>query len=327
MSNTLYHEAGLNGYASVASPSSIVDALSPASASGHVQQLPPPQTQQQQQARHTPSHSLPWPSYTNPGYQSPNGNNNNNNNSNLQFGLASSSSSSSNNSGQYQRNNSLDEAPSSHLSNYTYSTQQQSGFAQLPSGNRQRQHTLSDNSGGGLSSHDDLPDLSSSHHSSSGILNGSDDHPSVSNNNNNINNHAAITDASSSRFSLSTQQNQFNLDHAQVARSREQRDLDDVDSGQRASATLWMGDLEGWMDETYIKRCITALGWDRDENGNQSVSTSVKMIKGASSTSGYCFITFPTAGHAQSVLGYFSKQPPMLMPGSERTFKRELFHY
>lgn len=55
---------------------------------------------------------------------------------------------------------------------------------------------------------------------------------------------------SSSRFAMS--QPQFNLDHAQLAKSREQRDLDDVDSGQRASATLWMGDLEGWMDESYI---------------------------------------------------------------------------
>lgn len=57
---------------------------------------------------------------------------------------------------------------------------------------------------------------------------------------------------SGNRFGLS--QPQFNLDHAQLAKSREQRDLDDVDSGQRASATLWMGDLEGWMDETYIVR-------------------------------------------------------------------------
>lgn len=57
-------------------------------------------------------------------------------------------------------------------------------------------------------------------------------------------------DESNNRFGLS--QPQFNLDHAQLAKSREQRDLDDVDSGQRASATLWMGDLEGWMDETYI---------------------------------------------------------------------------
>jgi hypothetical protein len=45
------------------------------------------------------------------------------------------------------------------------------------------------------------------------------------------------------------------------------------------------------------------------------------MIKGASSTSGYCFITFPTSSHASSVLSHFGKQPPMLMPGSERTFK------
>lgn len=63
---------------------------------------------------------------------------------------------------------------------------------------------------------------------------------------------AAASSSSTSRFALS--QPQFNLDHAQLAKSREQRDLDDVDSGQRASATLWMGDLEGWMDESYIVR-------------------------------------------------------------------------
>lgn len=88
------------------------------------------------------------------------------------------------------------------------------------------------------------------------------------------------------------------------------------------TSTLWMGDLEAWMDENYIRRCIAALGWDRDSAGGVSSQINVKIIKSASTSSMYCFVTFPTSEMARNVLAQMADQPPMLMPGSERTFKR-----
>lgn len=335
----------LNGSSSIVGSPSSNTALSPSASMS--QQLPPPQ-------RHTPSHSLPWPTYANGN----GGNLNGNGTDSLAFLSGTQQSQSqremSSMNGIYGTRNSID--GNSHFSStFQQQHQQQPQQQYYQQQQRSRQHTNSDNSSSRSHQsqyHQQQQQYRQDHKSSSDLSNRIDDNDHNNNNSSNVNDSAARFALSSS--SSTSQQPQFNLDHAQLAKSREQKDLDDIDSGQRASATLWMGDLEGWMDEGYIKKCITALGWDREidpsssttststssstssasgaagaqgqpsgTTGGNIVQTSVKMIKGASSTSGYCFITFPTSSHAQAVLAHFSKQPPMLMPGSERTFKRK----
>ncbi|GAA6042815.1 hypothetical protein JCM8097_004441 [Rhodosporidiobolus ruineniae] len=78
-------------------------------------------------------------------------------------------------------------------------------------------------------------------------------------------------------------------------------------------ATLHLGDLDVWMDEAYVRECCALMGWDSVVN--------VKMSRGASPSSGYCFLTFPSATEASRVLARFNAGPPMLMPRSGRTFK------
>lgn len=295
----------LNENSSIVGSPSSNNALSPTPSLS--QHLPPPSSYSQQQTSHTPSHSLPWPTYANA--------NANGGTDPLAFLSGGNDSEYTNQSnGAFSTRNGQDlnqNRPQSHFSSH---------FQHQP---YNRQHTNNNDYNHKGSQ------MQPVHHYQHQPY--TKDEEVREDNENHI---EGSSSPSSSRFA---QQPQFNLDHAQLAKSREQKDLDDIDSGQRASATLWMGDLEGWMDESYIKKCITALGWDREisdasnnasapsnqANASNIVQTSVKMIKGASSTSGYCFITFPTSAHAQAVLGHFSKQPPMLMPGSERTFKRE----
>ncbi|GAA5898927.1 hypothetical protein JCM6882_004032 [Rhodosporidiobolus microsporus] len=78
-------------------------------------------------------------------------------------------------------------------------------------------------------------------------------------------------------------------------------------------ATLHLGDLDVWMDEAYVRECCALMGWDNVVN--------VKMSRGASPSSGYCFLTFPSTAEASRVLTRFNTGPPMLMPRSGRTFK------
>lgn len=78
-------------------------------------------------------------------------------------------------------------------------------------------------------------------------------------------------------------------------------------------ATLHLGDLDVWMDEQYVRECCKVMGWDN--------VTGIKMSRGASPSSGYCFITFPSSAEASRVLARFNASPPMLMPRSGRTFK------
>ncbi|GAA6006292.1 hypothetical protein JCM10207_000592 [Rhodosporidiobolus poonsookiae] len=78
-------------------------------------------------------------------------------------------------------------------------------------------------------------------------------------------------------------------------------------------ATLHLGDLDVWMDEAYVRECCQLMGWDNVVN--------IKMSRGASPSSGYCFLTFPNATDASRALARFNAAPPMLMPRSGRTFK------
>lgn len=108
----------------------------------------------------------------------------------------------------------------------------------------------------------------------------------------------------------------------------------------RSPSTLWMGDLESWMDEAYVRRCLYIMGWsssspdpadgpssqlpDLDEESAEAErrkEVGVKMVRGASPSSGYCFLTFGTPERAEEVWRKASNMPPTLMPGSERTFK------
>ena len=80
-----------------------------------------------------------------------------------------------------------------------------------------------------------------------------------------------------------------------------------------ASSSLHLGDLDVWMDEAYVRECCVRMGWEG--------VTSIKMIRGSSPSSGYCFLTFPSAAHAGVVLAKFNAAPPTPMPRSGRTFK------
>ncbi|MBW0474087.1 hypothetical protein O181_013802 [Austropuccinia psidii MF-1] len=103
----------------------------------------------------------------------------------------------------------------------------------------------------------------------------------------------------------------------------------------RSSTTLWMGDLESWMDETYVRRCVIMMGWNLPyyvprsssglpsgpDVGSNGVNVKIKMVSGASPSSAYCFLTYPDAEMAEHAWRMISNMPPTLMPGCERTFK------
>ncbi|EGS18968.1 uncharacterized protein CTHT_0055850 [Thermochaetoides thermophila DSM 1495] len=76
-----------------------------------------------------------------------------------------------------------------------------------------------------------------------------------------------------------------------------------------APKTLWMGEMEGWMDETFIKNVFqTVMG----------ESVQVKVIRDRNSgNAGYCFVEFQTPEAAQKALG-LNGTP---VPNSNRVFK------
>ncbi|KAJ4297398.1 hypothetical protein N0V88_004319 [Collariella sp. IMI 366227] len=80
-------------------------------------------------------------------------------------------------------------------------------------------------------------------------------------------------------------------------------------SSNEAAKTLWMGEMEPWMDENFIKNvCQTVMG----EN------VQVKVIRDRNSgNAGYCFIEFSTAEAAQKALA-LNGTP---VPNSGRVFK------
>ncbi|SCV72548.1 BQ2448_4085 [Microbotryum intermedium] len=82
----------------------------------------------------------------------------------------------------------------------------------------------------------------------------------------------------------------------------------------RTNASLHLGELDAWMmDEAYIRECCARMGWDSVQH--------IKLIRGSSPSSGYCFLTFASAAQAAQVLARFNASPPVLMPRSGRTFK------
>ncbi|KAL0475117.1 hypothetical protein QR685DRAFT_35480 [Neurospora intermedia] len=76
-----------------------------------------------------------------------------------------------------------------------------------------------------------------------------------------------------------------------------------------ASKTLWMGEMEGWMDENFIKNVFTTVLGE---------TVQVKVIRDRNSgNAGYCFIEFATPEAAQKALN-LNGTP---VPNSNRAFK------
>ncbi|KAL2885517.1 hypothetical protein HOO65_080467 [Ceratocystis lukuohia] len=79
-------------------------------------------------------------------------------------------------------------------------------------------------------------------------------------------------------------------------------------SEQPAKSTLWMGELEAWMDENFIKGV-----WMSSAGEN----VQVKVIRDKSSGAGYCFVEFQGPEAANKALG-LNGSP---VPNSSRVFK------
>ncbi|KAK1757876.1 putative RNA-binding protein [Echria macrotheca] len=81
-----------------------------------------------------------------------------------------------------------------------------------------------------------------------------------------------------------------------------------IPSGE-AAKTLWMGEMEGWMDETFVKNVFsTVLG----------ETVQVKVIRDRNSgNAGYCFVEFATSEAATKALALTGTP----VPNSSRVFK------
>lgn len=80
-------------------------------------------------------------------------------------------------------------------------------------------------------------------------------------------------------------------------------------SQDQAKTTLWMGELEPWMDENFIKGVFLSASGE---------TVNVKVIRDKNSgNAGYCFVEFQTADAATKALG-LNGNP---VPNSSRQFK------
>lgn len=95
-----------------------------------------------------------------------------------------------------------------------------------------------------------------------------------------------------------------------------------TNSKSPSRSTLWWGELEPWMDEEYAKQVCGLMGWD---------SVTVKIphtpadpVTGQQANNpGYCFLTFPTAQHAATVLSQINNptsDAQVTMPNSTKPF-------
>ncbi|GLB34219.1 putative RNA recognition motif contatinign protein [Lyophyllum shimeji] len=86
--------------------------------------------------------------------------------------------------------------------------------------------------------------------------------------------------------------------------------------------TLCWGDIEPWMDEEYVKQVCALMGWD---------PVSIKVPHPApdpvtgqqANNPGFCYLTFPTAAQAASVLAQINgggNGSPVTMPNSSKPF-------
>jgi RNA recognition motif-containing protein len=80
-------------------------------------------------------------------------------------------------------------------------------------------------------------------------------------------------------------------------------------SSSEAAKTLWMGEMEGWMDENFIKNIFQTV---------LAEGVQVKVIRDRNSgNAGYCFVEFATPDAAQKALA-LNGTP---VPNSSRVFK------
>lgn len=79
--------------------------------------------------------------------------------------------------------------------------------------------------------------------------------------------------------------------------------------GRSEQNTLWMGDLESWMDENFLKSVWYNLG----------EQVNVKIIRDKiTGQSGYCFVEFTSSAACHNALTTFNRT---LIPGTNRYFK------
>jgi len=95
-----------------------------------------------------------------------------------------------------------------------------------------------------------------------------------------------------------------------------------IPTSAASRSTLWWGELEPWMDEEYAKQVCNLMNWE---------PASIKVPHPApdpttgqqANNPGYCFLTFPSASHAASVLAQISKGVnggSLPMPNSAKPF-------
>jgi len=88
-----------------------------------------------------------------------------------------------------------------------------------------------------------------------------------------------------------------------------------------ATSTLWWGDIEPWMDEEYAKQVCALMGWN--PVGINIPHPIPDPVTGQQPNNpGFCYLTFPTAAHAASVLAQINPggSNPATMPNSTKPF-------
>ncbi|KAG6897174.1 hypothetical protein C0992_003563 [Termitomyces sp. T32_za158] len=87
------------------------------------------------------------------------------------------------------------------------------------------------------------------------------------------------------------------------------------------NATLYWADIEPWMDEEYVKQVCSLMGWD-PVNINVPRPAPDPVTGQQANNPGFCFLTFPTAVQAASVLAQINGAGNNLvtMPNSSRPF-------
>lgn len=87
-----------------------------------------------------------------------------------------------------------------------------------------------------------------------------------------------------------------------------------------ARNTLWWGELEPWMDEEYAQQVCTIMGWD-PVNIKVPPPAPDPVTGQPPNNPGFCYLTFPNAEQAASVLAQISSPGhPRTMPNSTKPF-------
>lgn len=82
--------------------------------------------------------------------------------------------------------------------------------------------------------------------------------------------------------------------------------------------TIYMGDLDVWMDEAFIRQTWYSLGSHRYTLTGETVNVKLIRDKFTQQSAGYCFVDFPSHESAQN---YLNNMNGTLIPGTNRTLK------